>query len=97
MSLWQKIKVMYEVSKLLKGGSMDLKSSSAWLKVLSYVCLAYSAFGHYLKPEWVIGLAVSISALDKIAQIIVDWTPCTKDNEVKALVDEELKKAGLLK
>jgi hypothetical protein len=97
MSLWQKIKVIWEVSKFLKGGSMNLKSSAAWLKILSYVCLAWSAFSGYLKPEWVIGIAVIISAIDKIAQIIVDLTSSTKDNEIKALIDIELKKAGILK
>jgi hypothetical protein len=97
MSLWQKIKVIWEVSKFLKGGSMNLKTSAAWIKIVSYICLAYSAFNGLLHPSWIIGIAVVISALDKIAQVIVDATPSTKDNEIKALVDAELKKAGLLK
>jgi hypothetical protein len=99
MNLFQKLKtfwVLYsEGKKLLKGGSM--KSWTGIVKVVTYVAMITALVLSWLDPKTSLIVLASISALIKVAEIIIQLTPSKIDDERLAEIIKILKEKGIIK
>ena len=93
------IRLIHELTWLLatlQEGNM-LKTWAGIIKVVTYVASAAGLIFGWLPVETVVAITVVMSAIAKIAEIIVGLTPSTADDaRVKEIIDI-LKKNGIIK
>ena len=102
MNIFQKIKVLFQMKELvnlIKGGKIMqlLKTWAGVIKVVTYVAALVGLLMGYLPEVLVIKVILIISAVVKIAEIIIGLTPSKVDDERLAEIIKILKDKGIIK